>query len=232
VIFEEQGFFRASIVEICDKAGVSNGTFYRYFSNKNEIFVELANRLAKKITEMVERGFINSDSGFDGRLRLLLQDYFSFLSENSSLYQIFRQAEFVNWNVHQAFYNKLTETLSRGLNQGQQQDYVRNEDTRLMAHYLLGTLSFVSMRWIIWEDDAIDSDIIDHLLEFLKNGIEKKEMNERLTSPYFRGRKPESRHEPISLIKKKIPVKRSLSYLLPLRTGSERTGFTVRRLAI
>lgn len=224
-IFEEQGFFKASVVEICDKAGVSNGTFYRYFSDKNQIFVELADRLGTKITEKIERGFIHSDLGFDGRLRLLLQDYFSLLSENSSLYQIFRQAEFVNWNAHQVFYNKLTDTLSKGLNQGQQQGYVRDEDTRLMAHYLLGTLSFVSMRWIIWEDDAIASDIIDHLLDFLKNGIEKKETSERLTSPYFPGLKPESRRESISLIKKKNTSKTESRLLSAAESRFGKNGF-------
>mgnify|MGYP006279197079 CR=1 FL=1 len=41
-IFEEQGFFDARITDIATRAGVAHGTFYTYFSSKEEIFRELA----------------------------------------------------------------------------------------------------------------------------------------------------------------------------------------------
>lgn len=37
--FEERGYHRTSVAEICRRASVANGTFYRYFNNKDEVFL-------------------------------------------------------------------------------------------------------------------------------------------------------------------------------------------------
>lgn len=174
-IFEEQGFYQSSVAEICRKANVSNGTFYRYFTDKNDIFVELAEGLGADLTKEIKGNFLDSTEPFDNRLKLLLQTYFSFLSNNSSLYQIFRQAEFVNWNTHQAFYTRLTKTLASGFSQGVESGYFRDHDPQVMAHYLLGTLSFVTMRWIIWESSSIDQSVIQNLQQFLTEGLSRED---------------------------------------------------------
>lgn len=41
-IFEEDGFIEARISDIADRAGLSYGSFYHYFSSKEEIFREVA----------------------------------------------------------------------------------------------------------------------------------------------------------------------------------------------
>ena len=40
VVFERDGFLHARIVDICDVAGISHGSFYTYFVSKEEIFKE------------------------------------------------------------------------------------------------------------------------------------------------------------------------------------------------
>ena len=45
-IFEEQGFFEARITDIAVRAEVAHGTFYTYFTSKEEIFRELALAIA------------------------------------------------------------------------------------------------------------------------------------------------------------------------------------------
>jgi AcrR family transcriptional regulator len=41
-VFEEDGLFEARIADIAKRAGVSHGTFYTYFTSKQEIFREVA----------------------------------------------------------------------------------------------------------------------------------------------------------------------------------------------
>lgn len=41
-IFEEDGFLEARISDIAERAGVSHGSFYTYFSSKDEVFREVA----------------------------------------------------------------------------------------------------------------------------------------------------------------------------------------------
>ena len=40
-VFEREGFLHTRISDICDEAGISHGSFYTYFSSKEEIFQEL-----------------------------------------------------------------------------------------------------------------------------------------------------------------------------------------------
>lgn len=44
-VFEEVGFPDARVEQIASQAGVSYGTFYRYFESKEEVFYELSTRL-------------------------------------------------------------------------------------------------------------------------------------------------------------------------------------------
>lgn len=170
-IFEKEGFFRTSVAAICRHAQVANGTFYRYFSDKNDIFMNLARRLSDQLTEKIQSSFQRQTQSFPERLKIAFRGYFSFLHENSSIYQIFRQAEFVDKELHQAFYSNLTETIASGLEEGVEGGYFRDHDSSVAASCLLGVLSFVSMKWVIWESSTVGESIVDDLLELLLEGI-------------------------------------------------------------
>ncbi|MBS3788164.1 TetR/AcrR family transcriptional regulator [Candidatus Bipolaricaulota bacterium] len=215
-IFEERGFYRSSVAEICRKANVSNGTFYRYFTDKSDIFVRLAEGLGADLTGEIKGNFLDSKEPFNNRLELLLQTYFSFLSDKSSLYQIFRQAEFVNWNTHQAFYTRLTETLASGFSRGIDSGYFRDHNPQVMAHYLLGTLSFVSMRWIIWESSTVKSEVVKNLLNFLTGGLSNKDRDSAFDKPSFTPLQGSNDHD-----KSELPSETSNKTEIKLLTAAE-----------
>lgn len=52
-VFHEHGFHRAKVSDITEAAGVAQGTFYLYFSTKEEIFLELLRRFATDLQEAV-----------------------------------------------------------------------------------------------------------------------------------------------------------------------------------
>jgi AcrR family transcriptional regulator len=55
-VFSKLGFDAAQTPEIAAEAGVSTGAFYRYFSDKRQIFVELSRRMLERgHNEMLER---------------------------------------------------------------------------------------------------------------------------------------------------------------------------------
>ena len=59
-IFAELGYHDASIVKITEAAGVGQGTFYLYFSGKQQVFdevvLDLNSRVRHAMTEASERG--------------------------------------------------------------------------------------------------------------------------------------------------------------------------------
>lgn len=56
-VFEDAGFFNARITDIAVRAGVAHGTFYTYFSSKEEVFRELAlvigDQLAAPLSDVI-----------------------------------------------------------------------------------------------------------------------------------------------------------------------------------
>lgn len=57
-LFAQKGFKSTAVSEITEKAGIATGTFYNYFSSKEElflvVFIEENNKLKKKILEKVD----------------------------------------------------------------------------------------------------------------------------------------------------------------------------------
>lgn len=54
IVFAESGLDGASVEEICERAGYTRGAFYSNFETKDELFVELAGRVARDQVEAVE----------------------------------------------------------------------------------------------------------------------------------------------------------------------------------
>ncbi|QED46519.1 TetR/AcrR family transcriptional regulator [Cytobacillus dafuensis] len=60
-LFIEKGFQATSIQDILDYSGISKGTFYNYFSSKNELLIALFTTLFKKIEKGQEDLLIGQD---------------------------------------------------------------------------------------------------------------------------------------------------------------------------
>lgn len=53
--YSAQGYYKTSVDTITRRAGVSHGTFYRYFANKNEVLTHLMHRLLAPIPLSIEQ---------------------------------------------------------------------------------------------------------------------------------------------------------------------------------
>jgi AcrR family transcriptional regulator len=56
-LIAEQGFHRAPMAEIAEKAGVATGTIYRYFESKDVLITELHRELEDKIMAFLQEGY-------------------------------------------------------------------------------------------------------------------------------------------------------------------------------
>ncbi len=56
-VFAEHGYYRANVSEICRQARISNGALYKYFRNKEELFVAVLERAVDLVTEGLSRFF-------------------------------------------------------------------------------------------------------------------------------------------------------------------------------
>ncbi len=73
-VFSELGFARGSTNKIAQRAGVSVGSLYEYFPNKDAILVALAERRVQEMTREVHAQ-LEPDPGADASLDTLLQSF-------------------------------------------------------------------------------------------------------------------------------------------------------------
>ena len=68
-VFSERGFPAARVDDIVRAARTSHGTFYLYFTNKEDLLAALASQCASEVTELAE-GIGPIDAGPDGYVAL------------------------------------------------------------------------------------------------------------------------------------------------------------------
>jgi AcrR family transcriptional regulator len=54
-LFARQGFHDANIDDICREAGIARGTLYQYFENKDSVMLEVMNRVAQRISDVLDK---------------------------------------------------------------------------------------------------------------------------------------------------------------------------------
>jgi AcrR family transcriptional regulator len=170
-VFTELGYHEASVVKIAEAAGVANGTFYLYFSGKQEIFDELVDDLNSRVRHaMIEassRGRTRAESE-----RLGFEAFFRFTAEHPGLYRVIRQAEFVSPPALRLHYERIVEGYARGLEDAMRRGEIATGDPEVLAWALMGAGELIGLRWILWGDTVeIPPQVFDETMRFLLRGL-------------------------------------------------------------
>jgi AcrR family transcriptional regulator len=90
-LFAKKWYGTVSVAEICRTAGLSNGVFYRYYDDKEELFKVLLGRILEQVREAVER--VDGDSPHE-RLRRYAEAMVRFSEEHADLVSVFREGQY------------------------------------------------------------------------------------------------------------------------------------------
>lgn len=72
-VFAQKGYYQAGIMEICQAAGISNGALYKYFENKQGLFITIARR-SIDLLRMATRRMVAGQLDFWQRMQRMLED--------------------------------------------------------------------------------------------------------------------------------------------------------------
>lgn len=171
-VFGDSGFYGARISEITRESGVALGTFYLYFSSKEEIFRALVETLNHDLRHTLSAGTQHLESRAEVEaegLRLFLR----FLQRHRKLYRIVKQAELVDPPLFRWYYQRIAEGYALGLKAAMSRGEFRRRDAELIAFALMGIGDFVGMRYVTQDGGLSDeklADLIDFILHGLVNG--------------------------------------------------------------
>ncbi|HED03460.1 MAG TPA: TetR/AcrR family transcriptional regulator [Candidatus Fraserbacteria bacterium] len=179
--FRHHGYQQSSVAAICRAARVANGTFYQYFLDKEGIFLQLVAILQRRLILASERA-ISGQSGSLAKLLATHQAFLTCVAENTTLYQLFREAEFVQMQVPRSFYRQLAECYMQVLAEGAKRGELRVQQPQAVAYALLGLQEFLATRWLIWEPQALRRTVVQTSIGLITQGLAAQpEPPERLT---------------------------------------------------
>src|SRR5487761_1569090 len=119
IVFEERGFSGVRVDDVVRRAGISHGTFYLYFSNKEDLFKALL-RDALHDMESVAGDFpdVTSDENGMTALRQWVRKFFAAYAAHATVIRILSSADLVPDEVYsdglQLFFS-IAEAMTTGM---------------------------------------------------------------------------------------------------------------------
>ena len=169
-VFGEKSYFTVSIADITREAGTGNGTFYIYFPSKEAAFRELVQQRGHEIRMVTRLAAQGAPNRLEAERRAFGR-FFEYIGEHGNLYRVVRQAEFVDHSLLREFYSAMAEGYTAALREAMDAGDVRQMDPEVLAYCLMGVGDFVGMRWVVWPNENIPSEVLKQVMEFVTRGL-------------------------------------------------------------
>lgn len=173
-VFADEGFRRADVQVIADRAGVGKGTVYRYFGNKQDLFWATS----FKVTELLERHFFAAIAGVEGalaKLQAACLAYADFFEANPKCLEVFVQerAEFRGHvpDALRQYHNKLIDHFSEVLRQGIAAGECPAVDVRKTIFSLANALYGSVVHTCYHKGEPALTDLTRHVVEIFLRGL-------------------------------------------------------------
>jgi len=183
-IFANKGFHGATIEDICTACGISQGTLYLHFRNKDEIFHALMVDTLDRIQELMRP--ISSDdpriastagNEFFGFIRQRNLHIFEVVNEDRDLFRIIlREAPGLTPEIDEIL-NRINSVMLGQIETeiviGQRLGMVRQADTRIIAHMIMGTMIMVILTHFVEGEPPDIESLAQQVTELQFFGIQK-----------------------------------------------------------
>lgn len=181
-VFGERGLAAARLDDIAKRAGLSKGTIYLYFPNKEELFREVIRTTVVTKLEEREQAFLGAPGTATQLLASYMRTYWKFM-RSAEFAPIFRlvHAEIHNFPDLAAFYGEevvarahrlLHALISRGIETGE----FRPIDPRVAARILSSTFAMHGLwcnhrKYFAPVAAKSDEQVLDELLDFFFHAL-------------------------------------------------------------
>lgn len=174
-VFSQKGFQAASITEIAQAAGVSDGLVYKYFENKRDLLISALTAFYERVISDLEEQ-VDLGETFADRLRLLVQTHLGVFVRDTGLCRLFisevRVATDYPGSAIQILNKRYTAVLMRIVRDGIQNGEVRPDtDPRVVRDLLFGAIEHMAWRHVTTRK-VLDCDRLgQHIAAMIVDGI-------------------------------------------------------------
>ncbi len=177
-VFAASGYHASSVADILAEAGIARGTFYLYFPSKRAVFESLLDQMLDQLRAGITRIRTGEDAApVTEQMHQNIRGVLQVLERNRELTIILlRESAGLDADFDQKlddFYARLVSVIEDALVLGQAMGLVRQCDTRLAAHCVLGSVKEVTTRLVATQErqrpdlDALAVALMDYNLKGL-----------------------------------------------------------------
>lgn len=168
-VFRQKGYFAASVSEITRHCNIAMGTFYQYFENKNQVFIELNDQITQQFVEKSLTLDMESQA-FNHRFKQVIELLFTHIHENFSFHCILGESELVE-QITIRYYEVLAGFLRTHFVKEMEQGYLKRINPDVIAYALIGVCYFHSTKWARTEQALNREEIIGMIIDIFLKGI-------------------------------------------------------------
>jgi len=175
-LFSRQGYHSTSVADVIAAAGISRGTFYLYFDNKDSLFLELIEQFIQRImdvVEVVDPSLPNPTGRIYDNVRRVVDVVF----DNRELtVLVLREDVGLNPEVDEKlkrFYGFVRAMVEGALENGARVGLIREVNEPIVATALIGAIKEVFMHHLVVAADTEPAreSVAESLLDFGLRGL-------------------------------------------------------------
>jgi AcrR family transcriptional regulator len=167
-LFSVKGYHSTHISHITDALNISKATFYLYFVNKEDLFINIFEHLALEMTKTEEK--ISGIDDLVERARERARAYFTFYKKYYRIFEIIRAESIGKENltrvniraIYKFLIDKLMPDIIKAADTGMIP--IAKKDPQLLAHVMFGALDFICYARLI----DLGSHSVDEYVEFFE----------------------------------------------------------------
>lgn len=169
-LFGTRGYFETSVTDITQFADVAQGTFYKYFPSKLDIFQELIRKLSHDFRKEIQTQVATATSAKEAQI-IGLRTFFRWVRQHRNLYSVVQQAVLVDEALYRWYYERLAMGYVRGLQAAMEGGEFKKLDPETVAYSLMGIAQFIGMRWVYWEGEEVPDYVLKSVGELVFRGL-------------------------------------------------------------
>ncbi|KIL53044.1 TetR/AcrR family transcriptional regulator [Jeotgalibacillus campisalis] len=177
ILFEKKGFSETSIQDIVEANGVTKGTFYYYFSSKEQLLMDIQLRYIEDLLDQQER--IMSSTGSDCKTKLYEMIYMllrNIKTQGASAKIFFREMRNLNEErlsqiipKRDAFRLRIEQLLREGI---EKEEFQEDLNVSIATFGVLGMANW-SYQWFSPDGELSEEEIAHIFTEMILKGINK-----------------------------------------------------------
>ncbi|MGD7044401.1 TetR/AcrR family transcriptional regulator [Jeotgalibacillus proteolyticus] len=177
ILFEKKGFSETSIQDIVEANGVTKGTFYYYFSSKEELLMDIQLRYIDDLLEQQERILSKEETDCKTKLYdLILMLLHNIKTQGASAKVFFREMRNLNDErlskiipKRDAFRVKIEQLLREGI---EKKEFQEDLNVSIATFGVLGMANW-SYQWFSPEGDLSEEEVARIFTNMILTGIHK-----------------------------------------------------------